>query len=337
MKSHEKKSGNKGSNLSSLLKRRSWLKAAGWGAGAAFISGLSRPGPSKAAPLDRLLGPAAQGVKNLDPHAGLSVILLGTGTPIPNPARACAATLVVAGQRTFLIDTGRSFLPRLFAAGLRDVDLVLFTHYHSDHIGGFGEFMGDLLVSPTVAHAIMEHSVQVSIGIAEAALAEVGDEVDVVQIAEDMGTQNQLFMQPAMYRRILKPYHRRLVDAIKSGTGARVLLHSDGAIYDIIADFIDIGIEVLNPIQVSATGLEDTARLKAEFGKDLSFWGAVDTHRVLPFGSPDEVAGEVRKRIDELGPDGYVLAAVHTIMAEVPPENIIAMLRTAQNHRVQGV
>ena len=113
-----------------------------------------------------------------------------------------------------------------------------------------------------------------------------------------------------------------------------MLLHSDGAIFDIIRDFIDIGVDILNPVQVSAKGLEDTARLKAEAGKELCFWGAIDTHRILPFGTVDDAASEVRKRIDDLGRGGgYVLAAVHTIMAEVPPENIVAMLQTAQSHR----
>jgi uroporphyrinogen decarboxylase len=127
------------------------------------------------------------------------------------------------------------------------------------------------------------------------------------------------------------------VEAIKSKTDAKVLLHSDGAVYEAVGDFIDIGVEALNPIQVSAKGMGDTRRLKAEFGRDLTFWGAIDTGRVLPFGTPGEVAAEVRTRVDHLAPGGgYVLASVHTINAEVPPANVAAMLETARSYRLRS-
>ncbi len=199
---------------------------------------------------------------------------------------------------------------------------------------GFADFMGDLLANPPMAGAIMERSLQVATGIAEAELDACGDLVDAVMFPEDMGTQEQPFMRPDMYRKVLKPYHRRFIDAIKRKTRAKVLMHSDGAIYPLIGDFIEIGVEALNPIQVSARGMGDTKKLKAEFGKDLTFWGAIDTHHVLPFGSPADVAAEVRQRINDLAPGGgFVLMGVHTVMAEVPPENIVAMLDTARTHR----
>ena len=114
-------------------------------------------------------------------------------------------------------------------------------------------------------------------------------------------------------------------------TDARVILHSDGAIYDLIPDLIDAGVQVLNPIQTNAVGM-DPERLKSEFGNDLRFWGGIDTQRVLPRGTPDEVAAEVRNRVADLGRGGgYVLASVHNIQAEVPSENIIAMFETARS------
>jgi len=202
---------------------------------------------------------------------------------------------------------------------------------------GFAESMADLMLNPALAHAMMERVLEVSAGVAVAALGEVGDLVDVVLFPEDMGTQEQCYMRPKLYREMVKPYHRRLVEAIKSKTDAKVLLHSDGAVYEIIGDFIDIGVEALNPIQVSARGMGDTRKLKAEFGRDLCFWGAIDTHRVLPFGTPGEVAAEVRTRIDHLAPGGgYVLASVHTINAEVPPANVAAMLETARAYRLRS-
>ncbi len=126
---------------SSLFNRRSWLKAAG--AGSMLLAGgmLMKPGESRGAGLQGLNPKAAFKERKLDPNAGLSVVLLGTGTPIPNPERACAATLVSAGDKTFLVDTGRGFLTRLAGAGLNNVSMVLFTHFHSDHFGEFGELM----------------------------------------------------------------------------------------------------------------------------------------------------------------------------------------------------
>lgn len=199
---------------------------------------------------------------------------------------------------------------------------------------GFEQAMADLLVNPALAEGIMEHALEVSAGIAVAALEEIGDSVDVVMFPEDMGTQNQLFMRPELYRKMVKPYHRRMVEAIKGRTRAKVLLHSDGAVYEAISDFIDIGIDALNPVQVSAKGLGDTRKLKTEFGRDLCFWGAIDTQRVLPYGTPEDVADEVRRRIDDLAlGGGYVLASVHTINAEVPGANVLAMLETAKSYR----
>jgi uroporphyrinogen decarboxylase len=199
---------------------------------------------------------------------------------------------------------------------------------------GFGEWLADLLAAPAVAEALMARSLEVSAGIALATLAEIGNDVDIVMFPEDLGIQNMCYVRPELYRKVIKPYHRRLVEAIKSKTDAKVLIHSDGSVYDIIGDLIDIGIDVLNPVQVSARNM-DTKRLKRTFGKNLSFWGAIDTHRVLPHGTPAEVSAEVRTRIDDLATDGgYVVASVHNIQAEVPPENIVAMFETAREYGV---
>ncbi len=196
-------------------------------------------------------------------------------------------------------------------------------------VRGFGEWLADLLAAPAFAEGLMERSLEVSTGIALAALEEVGDYVDVVIFPEDLGIQDMCYVRPDLYRKVIKPYHRRLVEAIKSKTAAKVLIHSDGSIYDIVGDLIDIGIDVLNPVQVSARKM-DTKRLKKEFGQHLGFWGAIDTHRALPYGTPEEVSAEVRTRIDDLSAGGgYVVASVHNIQAEVPPENIVAMFRTA--------
>lgn len=197
---------------------------------------------------------------------------------------------------------------------------------------GFGEWLGDLIANPAFAEGLLECVVQVTSELARSALEEVGEFVDVVMFPDDLGLQNMPLVRPELYRRVIKPRHRRLVEAIKGKTRARVALHSDGCIYPIIGDLIEIGIDILNPIQVSAKDM-DTERLKAEFGQHLSFWGAVDTQRVLPMGTPEEVVGEVKRRIGDLAPGGgYILASVHNIQAEVPPENVVAMFDAAKEY-----
>jgi len=128
---------------------------------------------------------------------------------------------------------------------------------------------------------------------------------------------------------MIKPKQRRLLEAIKRKTDARIYYHSCGAVFDLIPDLIDLGFDILNPVQVSARGM-DTRRLKEAYGNDIVFWGGIDTQHVLPFGKPEEVADEVRRRIDDLAPGGgFIFAAVHNIQALVPPENIVAMFETA--------
>jgi uroporphyrinogen decarboxylase len=137
-----------------------------------------------------------------------------------------------------------------------------------------------------------------------------------------------------MYRRYVKPRHKELFNFIKGHSRAAVFLHSCGAVYDLIPDFIESGVDVLNPVQVGAAGMGDTRRLKREFGKDLIFWGGgVDTQSILPRGTPAEVRDEVKRRIGDLAPGGgFVFAAVHNIQPDVPTENIMAMWEAWQEY-----
>jgi uroporphyrinogen decarboxylase len=196
---------------------------------------------------------------------------------------------------------------------------------------GFAEFLEDLLINPTFAEALMEKVVEVVTAITDRTLDQIPD-ADVCLWIEDMGFQDRAYMRPELYQRMVKPYHRRLVEAIRKKTDAKVMVHSDGSIREVLADFIDIGVQVINPVQTSAKGM-DSAELKREFGDDLCFWGAIDTQHVLPFGTPAEVKAEVKKRIDDLAPGGgYVIASCHNIQREVPPENVIAMIEAAAEY-----
>lgn len=199
---------------------------------------------------------------------------------------------------------------------------------------GFSEFLQDLLLFPEFASALMERITDVVCGYTGAALDEVGNEVDIVTFGDDMGTQLSTYMAPKLYRSLVKPHHRRLVETIRSRTNATVIMHSDGAIYDVLADFVDCGIQGINPVQVSAAGMEP-GRLKRDFGSDLVFWGGIDTQHILPFGSPADVAAAVRDRVDDLGRGGgLLLSSVHNIQAEVPPANIVALFETGRDMAV---
>ncbi|MCP5110721.1 MAG: hypothetical protein GY953_07800 [bacterium] len=193
---------------------------------------------------------------------------------------------------------------------------------------GYAEWLEDLLLRPAFAEDLIARVADFWIAVSKRALTEAGEFVDLVWFGDDIGTQKSTLIGRELYRQRIKPSHKRMVEAVKP-YGKPVIYHSCGAIYPLIPDLIDVGIDVLNPIQVSAKGM-DTARLKREYGQDLVFWGAIDSQGVLPQGTPADVREEVRRRIADLAPGGgYVLAAAHNIQADVPPENAVAMFEAA--------
>lgn len=192
---------------------------------------------------------------------------------------------------------------------------------------GYENFYADLGRRPVLAEAILDATLKFHLDFWAAALTEVGDHLDVAVEYDDLGGQSGLLISPEMYRSYVKPRHKELFSFIKEHSRAAVFLHSCGAVSEVIPDFIEIGVDILNPVQVSAAGMGDTRRLKQEFGDDLTIWGGgIDTQRVLPRGTPDEVKEEIERRIGDLAPGGgFVFSAVHNIQPDVPPENIIAM------------
>ena len=152
-----------------------------------------------------------------------------------------------------------------------------------------------------------------------------GEYIDVFVFGDDVCGQDGWLFSPELFVSLFKPRLRRLFDAVRARTKAKIFFHSCGAVYELIPHLIDVGVDILNPVQVSARGM-DSARLKAAYGRDITFWGGgVDTQQVLPFGTPQQVRDEVRRRIDDLAPGGgFVFNPVHNIQAFVPPENIVA-------------
>ncbi|MEI7743221.1 MAG: uroporphyrinogen decarboxylase family protein [Chloroflexota bacterium] len=192
---------------------------------------------------------------------------------------------------------------------------------------GTDNFLANLAGEPEFAEALLGKTEALCKELMDGFLRECGDLIDMVKIGDDLGSQVGLLMSPAMYRRILKPIHADLIAFIKARTAAPVVFHTDGDVYDLMGDFIEIGVDVLNPVQASAGGMSDFAGLKRRFGDSLVFCGGMDTHHVLPHGTPAEVRAEVQRVIGTLGAGGgYMLGAVHTVMGDVPAENVLAMV-----------
>jgi uroporphyrinogen decarboxylase len=162
----------------------------------------------------------------------------------------------------------------------------------------------------------------------------VDNRIQVIYVADDLGTQNSLWMSPDSYRKIFKPRHAKIYNYIKDRSDCFIFLHSCGAIYDLIPDLIDIGVDIISPVQTSAKGMEPE-RLKREFGEKLTFWGAgIETQTVLPKGTSEDIRRQVKERIRILGPDGgFVFNTVHNIQPDVPPENIMAMFDAVEEFR----
>jgi uroporphyrinogen decarboxylase len=154
----------------------------------------------------------------------------------------------------------------------------------------------------------------------------MGDSLDIVCEMDDLGTQLGPFISPEMFRRLIKPYYQMLFPYVKKKTGGRLFMHSCGSIARLIPDLIDVGVDIISPVQIGADGM-DPAVLKREFGKDICFWGGgVDTQKMLSLGTPQQVRDQVKRNLEIWAKDGgYVFAAVHNIQANVPIENIIAM------------
>jgi uroporphyrinogen decarboxylase len=205
----------------------------------------------------------------------------------------------------------------------------------SQSLRGWDTFLMDLMVSRKFAEALMDHLAEANVRRFARFAETVGRYVDVVQFEDDLGMQDRPLLRPSLYRQVVKPYHEKLFRFARSHCDAYLLLHTDGAVAPFIPDFIEMGVDIVNPVQVSAAGM-DSKTLKKEFGSEITFWGAgCDTQRVLPFGTPDDVADEVKRRIDDLAPGGgFVLASIHNVQTEVPPENVVAMFETAREYGV---
>lgn len=200
--------------------------------------------------------------------------------------------------------------------------------HQAQFMRGYAEWLEDLFVRPAFAEGLLERITDFWVAAAERALEEAAAWIDVAVLYDDLGTQRGPLVGPDLYRRLIKPQHARLVGTFKRA-GKPVLWHSCGSVRRLIPDLLEIGVDALNPVQVSAAEM-DTRELKREYGAHMAFWGGVDTGWVLPHGTLAQVREEVRRRLEDLaGGGGYVLCAVHNIQADVPPANVAAMYEAA--------
>jgi uroporphyrinogen decarboxylase len=201
--------------------------------------------------------------------------------------------------------------------------------HQSQFLRGYEDWLTDLLLNRPFAEGLMDRVLEFQLETYRRALSVVGDRVDVVCFGDDIGFQTGPMVSPRVYAQMIAPRQRRVFETLHAHSPAPVFYHTCGSVVDMIPQLIDMGVDILNPIQVSAAGMEP-ARLKQEYGNDLCFWGAIDTHRVMPYGTPGEVRDEVRRRIDELADGGgYILATVHNVQHGMPVVNVVTMCEEA--------
>ena len=203
------------------------------------------------------------------------------------------------------------------------------------YLRGLEQWFCDLLTNPDFCEAVLDRMLAYWLDWFRLFLDEVGDVVDVIMIGDDLAGQDGPLFNPEIYRRLVKPRHRRLVRYIRSRTNAKIWYHTCGSCAPLIPDLIENGIDILNPVQTSARRM-DPVELKRRFGRDLAFWGGgCDSQRVLPRGTPADVVASVRANLSAFMPGGgYVFNGIHNIQADVPPENVVAMYDTAYEYGV---
>ena len=242
--------------------------------------------------------------------------------------------------RPTISDEDLRFLEMRAKALYENTDLAILANYGGsileagNSLRGFARFMMDLAEGGTFLQDLLGGIVETQLANLSLYLEAVGDYVQIIQFGDDLGMQDRPLISRSMYQAWIMPGHRELFQHVHRNSGCAVFLHSCGSIYPLIPDLITAGVDILNPVQTSATNM-DPLQLKANFGDRLTFWGGgCDTQRVLPFATPYEIAQHVAERIKIFAPGGgFVFNPVHNIQADIPPENITAMFDAALGFR----
>lgn len=241
--------------------------------------------------------------------------------PGPLVAGPNGQELLAEGARRLREQTDRAILG-LFGGNLLEIGQFL---YRNDN------FLMLLAAKPRRAHEFLDRLVEIHLGNLERYLAAVGRYIDVIVFGDDLGMQNGPQISPAMYREFFKPRHAAMWQRAKQLAPVKVMLHCCGGVRELLADLIEAGLDAINPVQISCRGMVPR-QLKAEFGDRITFWGGgCDTHQVLSRGTPEQIRHHVRELVDIFRPGGgFVFQQVHNVLADVPPENVIAMFEAVQ-------
>jgi uroporphyrinogen decarboxylase len=241
--------------------------------------------------------------------------------PWPDPHDPCRVAGLAEEARRLYEKTDYALVADFLSGGIFEQALWM---------RGFERFMMDMLTDEPFATALLDTLLELYVEFYAVYLEAVGPYVQIVAVGDDLGMQTGPLISPKLYRRLIKPRHKELYDFIHSHTEAKILHHTCGSVFPLVQDLIDVGVDILNPIQTSARGM-DPVTLKWEFGERLVFHGGIDVQQILPFATPERVREEVRHIVATLGQGGgYIFAPSHNIQADVPPENIVAMYETIQ-------
>jgi len=207
----------------------------------------------------------------------------------------------------------------------------LFIHT-SQYLRGFEDWFCDFIINTKVLEALFDAVLEINMQLAKHTLEEVGQDSDVVICGDDLGSQIGLQMSYEHYVKYVKPRHEKYFRQIHELSSAKLIFHSCGSVAAIIEDLIEIGVDILNPVQITAAGM-DPVELKKKFRGRIAYWGAMDSQNVLPYGSVDEVKKMVEERIEQMGEGGgFVLSSCHNIQPDVPLENVLAMFQHAREY-----
>jgi len=243
--------------------------------------------------------------------------------PWPNGADPTRFTGVRKHAQTLRKET-----PYALATGISGV-----VYEYCWYMRGLERWFMDMIEQPEFCAALLDRTLAFWLDYLTGFMREVGDLVDVVMIGDDLAGQSGPLFSPAFYRRVVKPRQKTLVQRIKSLTRAKIWYHTCGSCIEYIPDLLDNGIDILNPVQTSAAGM-DPALLKQRYGRDMVFWGGgCDSQHVLPSATPEQVREQVRRNMETFKPGGgYVFNSIHNIQADVPPENIVALFDAAYEY-----
>jgi hypothetical protein len=197
--------------------------------------------------------------------------------------------------------------------------------------GSYQEWLYMIAADPAWVRTWYDRKIELLLTDIQLYFQAVGDRIAAIYLMEDFGTQNSMLISPKVFRELVAPYYKRLFSWIHTNTRWKVFFHTDGAVYPIINDLIDCGIDILNPPQTNAKGMHPQ-KLKADFGDRLAFWGAgIETQDLLPFGTKEEIRTQVKDRINTFGRGGgYVFSTIHNIQCDVPIKNLVTLYEAYQ-------